>query len=729
MYCRLFDPASYMANPLAVQTLVVALVVFSVGVFALYRMRKSPVSTAFFLVMLAVSEWLSAFSWVYSTTDEQLAMWWAKAGYIGVCFIPAAVSQYITAIVQDYDKVRKRLPAVWIISSLFMALILSTDMQFSSLLHYSWGFYPNYGITSTPFLLFFFGVMIDSMRRFLRGYRKIRKGSAQSKAARELLVGIIVGYFASIDYCVGFGVTLYPLGYIPILLLAVISTRSILRYRLTTITPAFAARQIIDTMNDALIVLDCEGDVRLVNQMACNMFGCSEEQLVGNLPTRSMTGNREFAVVLESLVQGEAVRNLELEYYRTEENAPGTLSLSASIIPDQAGAPLSVVCVARDVTRQKRLEEELLKSQKLESLGVLAGGIAHDFNNILTAILGNVSLARMRSDPADKIYKWLKDAEKASARAKDLTHQLLTFSKGGAPVKSVISLEHSIRDSTGFALRGANVKCDFRAADGLWPVEADEGQMIQVFNNLIINACQAMPDGGEIKIAASNVIIDANNSLPLTVGKYVKISLADQGTGIPDKYLHRIFDPYFTTKQKGSGLGLAVTYSIVKNHGGYIKVESEAGSGTAFTIYLPASDNSMEELKTTEELIVAGKGKILLMDDDEMVRTVGREMLVELGYSVETARDGAEAIEAFSKAKEAGKFYDAVVLDLTIPGGMGGKEVIKIVREMDPSVTAIVSSGYSNDPVMANFTQYGFNAVVSKPYKVNELDRVLRGTT
>ncbi|MGA2151073.1 MAG: ATP-binding protein, partial [Geobacteraceae bacterium] len=784
---QLFDPASYMFNPIAAQTLLVALGVFSVGIFALYRLRISPVSKSFFWASLAIGEWLFAYSWMYSTSDEQVALWWAKAGYIGISFIPATVSQYISAVLdQEYEKVGKRVLAIWIGSAIFMALILSTDMQFSSLLHFSWGFYPKYGISSIPFLLFFFGVLIDSLLRFLKGYRKIRKGSAQSMAARELLIGIVVGYTASVDFSVGFGFNLFPFGYIPILLFIVISAHSILRYRLTTITPAFAARQIIDTMNDALIVLDSEGVIRLVNQMSCSMFGRSEQELVGNLPTKCMNGNSTFAGVLESLVQRDTVRNLELEYYRPEDNAPGTLSLSASIMQDQAGVPVSVVCVVRDITgrkragedlkqsvsllkatleatadgilvvdsagmivdfnrrftemwqlpdniiasrddrralafvldqlndpkafidkvedlyvspdaesfdvlefkdgrvferyskaqkiedksvgrvwsfrditSQKKLEAELLKSQKLESLGVLAGGIAHDFNNILTAILGSVSLARIHSKSGDKIYNWLIAAEKASFRAKDLTQQLLTFSKGGSPVKRVISLVNPIKESTSFALRGANVKCDLKVANGLWSLEADEGQMIQVFNNLIINACQAMPDGGVIKISASNVIVDSNDHLPLTFGKYVNISLTDEGTGIPAEYLLRIFDPYFTTKQKGSGLGLAVTYSIIKNHGGHINVESKSGSGTAFTIYLPASDKPIEDLEIEDlemagESRITGKGKVLLMDDEEMVRTVGSEMLTELGYTVETVSDGAEAIDACTKAKETG---------------------------------------------------------------------------
>ncbi|MBI5589384.1 MAG: response regulator [Deltaproteobacteria bacterium] len=388
------------------------------------------------------------------------------------------------------------------------------------------------------------------------------------------------------------------------------------------------------------------------------------------------------------------------------------------------GRPVGRVWSFRDVTRQKKLEEELLKAQKLESIGVLAEGIAHDFNNILTMILGNISLAKMTAEPGGKVCNWLNEAEKASARAKDLTQQLLTFSKGGVPIKKVISLEHAIKYSMSFALRGANVKGDFRITGGFRTVEADEGQIIQALNNLIINAIQAMPDGGVLTIEVSTVVIESRDNLPLINGEYVKITLADQGAGIPAENLLRIFDPYFTTKQKGSGLGLAVTYSIIKNHGGHIDVESMAGSGTVFTIHMPASEEPVE-ITEIEESRIAGKGRILIMDDEEMVREVGREILCHLGYDAETAGDGAEAIEASKNAKNAGKPFDVVILDLTIPGGMGGKEAVKRLREIDPSVKAIVSSGYSNDPVMADFCAYGFNEVMIKPYNVTELSLAL----
>ena len=850
---HLFDPEHYQLNLLTLQTLLVGVGIIFLGIFALFRMRRSPVSLMFFLMTLTVGEWLVAYAGVYAAKNAEAAFWWAKFGYVGIAFIPAVVSSYISSIVQDYEKAKVRLLLYWALSTIFLVLILITDMQFSSLRHYSWGYYPRYGLSSLPFILFFFWVILESIFRLFKVYKSIEKGTPQSVAARELLVGLLVGTVASIDYLIGFGIGIPPFGYIPVFIFVVITTPSVLCNRLIAITPAFAARQIIDTMNDALLVLDREGIIQLVNQTTCTMFGLSEELLVGKSPVRAMYDNMAVAGVLASLVQGETVSNLEMEYHRPEGGEAGSLSLSASIMRDPAGALLSVVCVVRDITRRKRtgedlkqsvsllratldatadgilvvdtngkivdfntrftelwqipeqvlasrddrqamefvldqmqnpqvflgtieelyanpaaesfdmlefkdgrvferyskaqviedtavgrvwsfrdvtsqrkLEEELLKTQKLESLGVLAGGIAHDFNNILTAVMGNISLARMRAEPGDKLDKWLSAAEKATERAKDLTQQLLTFSKGGSPVKQVLSLEHSIRDSANFSLRGTAAKSVFRFDADLRPVEADEGQMVQVFNNLLINACQAMSDGGIITIAATNVHVNINDSLPLTAGDYIKITVADQGSGIPTDHLRRIFDPYFTTKEHGSGLGLAVTYSVIRNHGGHIQVESECGVGTTFTIFLPASDRAINVSSVpVDEVRILGKGRVLLMDDEDDVITVGSEMLAELGYDVTIAMDGAAAVEVFTKAREAGKPFDIVVLDLTIPGGMGGKDVIGFIRSIDPSVWAIVSSGYSNDPVMAEFMGYGFNAVVSKPYKVGELGRAL----
>jgi PAS domain S-box-containing protein len=385
----------------------------------------------------------------------------------------------------------------------------------------------------------------------------------------------------------------------------------------------------------------------------------------------------------------------------------------------------AVQAIIVDITEKRKIEEELLKIQKLESLGILAGGIAHDFNNILTAILGNISIAKLSAKPGDKVFDRLKEAEKASMRAKDLTQQLLTFSKGGAPIKKTISLSKVLKDTATFTLSGSSVECKFIIQEDLWPVEADEGQISQVIHNLIINADQAMPEGGMIEVSAENITIGIEAALPLQQGNFVKMSIKDQGIGMPEDHLSKIFDPYFSTKQKGSGLGLTVAYSIIKNHQGYITADSELGVGTTFSIYLPASKKQLlpEEIQEVKPII--GKGKILVMDDEEIIREALGEILTTLEYQVGFAKNGEEAIALYKQAKEINEPFDAVIMDLTIRGGMGGKEAIKKLLEIDSNVKAIVSSGYSTDPVMADHQKYGFNGVVAKPYDIQELGKTL----
>jgi PAS domain S-box-containing protein len=386
------------------------------------------------------------------------------------------------------------------------------------------------------------------------------------------------------------------------------------------------------------------------------------------------------------------------------------------------------VVVSRDITERKKMEEERLRASKHESVSLLAGGIAHDFNNILTAIVGNISLAKMSVDPGEDLFKRLTEAEKASLRAKGLTQQLLTFAKGGAPVKKLTSIADLLKESASFGLRGSNVNCQFDLPDGLCLADIDEGQISQVINNLVINAKQAMPEGGTITVRAQNIVVRAGAaepSPPLPEGKYVKISINDRGTGIPEDLLPKIFDPYFTTKQQGSGLGLATSYSIIRNHGGHIAVESELGAGTTFSFHLPASPRNLLPAKEVEERPQVGRGKILVMDDEEAIRDLLVQMLTRCGYEADVARFGAEAIELYKQAYDAGRPYAAVIMDLTIPGGMGGKEAIKKLVAVDPDVKVVVSSGYANDPVMANYRQYNFRGACPKPYKVTELSGVL----
>jgi len=385
------------------------------------------------------------------------------------------------------------------------------------------------------------------------------------------------------------------------------------------------------------------------------------------------------------------------------------------------GKILGYVGTMEEITELRQAGEDLLKSQKIESLGVLAGGIAHDFNNILTIILGNVSLARLQLHDPEKVTTRLEEAENATARAKELAQQLLTFARGGEPVKKIIEVCGLLKEAAGFALHGSNVRGEFALANDLWPVEADEGQLSQVIQNLVLNAVQAMPEGG-------TVTISAENAESTKAGKrYVKISVADTGAGISEEHLQRIFDPYFTTKHKGSGLGLATCYSIIMKHGGKIRATSTLGKGSTFNISLPASDQERVVKPNSRKAVFHGSGRVLVMDDEEDIRKLTKALLADLGYTVETVENGVEAADLYRKRKEEGTPFSAVILDLTIPGGIGGKEGIERLLRIDPDIKAIVSSGYSTDPIMANYRDYGFSAVLVKPYRLQDISTVLQG--
>ncbi len=386
-----------------------------------------------------------------------------------------------------------------------------------------------------------------------------------------------------------------------------------------------------------------------------------------------------------------------------------------------------IIIVIRNITDRRNTEAELQKIQRLESLGLLAGGIAHDFNNILAGIITNIYIVRKYLPEDSKGLSVIETTQKAIIRAKDLTQQLLTFSRGGVPIAKTTSIDRIINESTEFVLAGSNVICKYRIADDLWPSEVDEGQISQVIQNLLINSRDAMPKGGTIQISMDNIERVTDAELPLKEGHYIKIVIQDKGPGISKEHINKIFDPFFTTKEVGGGLGLSVAYSIVKNHNGHISVRSEMGSGAAFTIYLPASEKPIEDKGSGDETDLMGHGKILFMDDEGIIRDSIGQLLELSGYEVEHAEDGKQAIALYKKEMETKRPFDAVILDLTIRGGMGGKETIKKLLEIDPGVKAIVTSGYSNDPVMANFREYGFIDVLVKPFNnPKELILVLR---
>ncbi len=487
----------------------------------------------------------------------------------------------------------------------------------------------------------------------------------------------------------------------------------------------------LKSIGEGVIATDSDGNVVLINDSAEDLLGVSEDEVIGKPIDEvfqlidSETKEIQEDLCKRVLEKGET-RSSSFDAVLVDKNGEEKfVCATGSPIFGKDRKILGSILVFRDITENKKIEKELLKAQKLESIGTLAGGIAHDFNNSLTAILGNISLAKIYTKPGDTIYKVLTEAERASIQARDLTQQLLTFSMGGAPIKKPTSVGDLIRQSVDFCLRGSKARCEYFIDDDLWAIEADESQISQVIHNLVINASQAMPAGGVIEVEASNVRIENPNTLPLEPGKYVKIKVRDHGEGIDRADLHRIFEPYFTTKEKGYGLGLATSYSIIKKHDGHIEVESELSKGTTFTIYLPATDKKIEE-KRKKDKPIFGSGKVLVMDDDEDIRAVLSMMLEELGYEVHLVQDGEEAIRLYTTEKEAGRPFDLVIMDLTIQGGMGGKEALKRLLEIDPQAKAVVSSGYSNDPVMADYSKYGFKGVITKPYSIEELSVVIK---
>ncbi len=489
-------------------------------------------------------------------------------------------------------------------------------------------------------------------------------------------------------------------------------------------------RAIVENSYDLIIETTPSGTCLYLSPNCVNVLGYPVKELLGKNffdlvhPEDGENLAHDFEQKVKRLESGEMVCRLHLRTGEWRWFESHTRPFRTT------GGNILVVIDARDITERKRAEDERLRATKLESVGVLAGGIAHDFNNILTSVFANVGLSKMLASkvktPSDvSIVERLTAAEKACLRARDLTKQLLTFAKGGAPIKNIASISTFITDTVEFALRGSNVRCELNLPDNLWAVEVDEGQMSQVIQNLIINADQAMPDGGVITVEARNTEIEQSANLPLKNGRYVVIKVKDEGIGIAPECVSKIFDPYFTTKQKGSGLGLATTYSIMKRHDGHITVNSELDSGTTFLLFIPAAESLTIDTHAVEEVLISGTGRILIMDDEVEIRDILGKMLQHLGYTVTYANEGNEAIQEYQRALDEQTPFVLSIIDLTIPGGMGGKETVRQLRKIDPQVLAVVSSGYCNDPVLANPENFGFKGVIAKPYNLSDLSKVL----
>jgi PAS domain S-box-containing protein len=482
------------------------------------------------------------------------------------------------------------------------------------------------------------------------------------------------------------------------------------------------------SIGDAVITTDLQGRVTMLNVVAEQLTGRTQDKAINKAiddvlclwdPEGTTVQEVPIARILETGRMPEAETNASLI---APDGSRLSVNLTGAPMSDGEGQKVGVVFVVRDITESVRLTQERVRASKLESLGVLAGGIAHDFNNVLTAVVGNIALARNDETLSRETASWLEEAERACLRARTLTHQLLTFSRGGDPVKRPMHIGPLVDATVRFAVSGSNVRCTVDVAPDLWAVEADEGQIEQVVHNIVLNAKQAMPRGGHVHVACSNARLGSLPDAPGAPRQLVRISVKDQGLGIPAEHLERIFDPYFTTKPSGTGLGLAVSHAVIKNHGGLLQAESVVGTGTVFHILLPRSTKRVAPANTTPSVVIPhGRGRVLVMDDDRSIATVTASMLRSLGYTTDIVSDGEMAVERYLQALDAGDPYEAVVMDLTVPGGMGGAEALAQLREYDPRVCAVVMSGYADTGLLADYQQVGFAGRLAKPFSLRDL--------
>ena len=495
------------------------------------------------------------------------------------------------------------------------------------------------------------------------------------------------------------------------------------------------------SIEDGVITTDVQGKIIMINNAGENLTGWTSKEAIG----RSLKSVYNIAIDLQAQARAQKSGSRseahsillsmpENATLRSRQGREYIIEQVASPIRDSKNEVAGVVLVFRDITERQRNEAERRKAETLEQLGLLAGGIAHDFNNLLTAIIGNISLASLLLPPNDEMGTRLNDAKNASMRARDLAQQLLTFARGGAPIKKTASIGKLIQDTVSFSLRGSHSRSEFLLGSDLWPAEIDSGQISQVIANLVVNADQAMPNGGTLRVSCDNFSYDVTSETAVTdlpPGDYIRIAIRDEGVGISEECIKRIFDPYFTTKAKGNGLGLATTYSIIKNHNGLITVESKVHNGSTFTIYLPAlryQQAPVEPPPRQMNEVVTGTGRVLIVDDEEAIRDLVEFTLERLGYKVTQAESALEGVETYKQKLEAGERFDLVILDLTLPGGMGGKEALKKLIEIDPTVNAIVSSGYAMDATMSRYQDFGFRGVIAKPYEAAELGRIVHET-
>lgn len=478
----------------------------------------------------------------------------------------------------------------------------------------------------------------------------------------------------------------------------------------------FFGRALLETPIDFFFLMDTNGMIVDVNNTVASEFKLPPEKIIGKYfidlvpPHLVDFAKAQIEKVLDTK---QAVR-----YEKTHDKK----TYDTIIYPIITNSPeeMFIAVLFRDISSRKRNEQEARKMEVFEGVNKITRGIAHDFNNLLTGIIGNISLAKIEAKNNSEQRECLEEAEMAALSAQDLSRRLLSFSGGGNAILKPVNMRELLLSTTALITKGLNIKADIAIDDKLHFANVDQGQITNAIYNLVLNAHQAMPEGGYLKITAGNYLLTDYDD-PGNNKRYIKIKIKDTGCGIPEDIMDKLFDPYFTTKPNGTGMGLAVTFSIIKQHHGYLEIDSEVGEGSTFTIVLPATDEKPVAPKQTTAVSQKGEGRILIMDDERLILNLATKVLSRDGFQVVCATSGEEALEKFNLAQKTGLPFDLVVLDLTIPGGMGGDETLKRLKKINPEIKAIICSGYANNPILTDFDNFGFNAVVSKPYRPLEL--------
>jgi len=604
MLSEVLNSADYLVTPHSVGPWFVGVLIAALGIAVLFRERGSKVSLALCLLTTSVAIWLLSIGAVYATLHEPLALWWVKAQHLGVAFIPSLVLLFTLVILQRLEEFRAVAWGSLLISGLFYGSILATDWFIAGLYRYPWGYYPRYGPLSVAFLVFFFSLLVGSLRLLRMELTRAAPGISRQRI-KALLVAFGVGYLGAVDYLGTYGIPVYPFGYVPVFGFMVLMSATVWRYRLREITSALAAEPIIQTMADALLVLDREGTVRVANQAAFQLFGCSRAELVGR-PISATLGDLFGQEKIEGLARAGVMREYET-HYRTGEGRSLTVDITGSVTRDLAGDPIAFVFIIRDVTERKQLEEQLSQAQKLESLGRLAGEIAHDFETIFKDISRHSVLLLTGLDKYGPAHSRVEEIKKAVDRAAELTRQLLTFS-GGQQVRPMrLDLNALVTNLRGVLqwMLGKEIELTLILDPDLGWMKADAGQIEQVIIKLVGIAREGMSPIGRLIIETTNVQVAASSPDPQGIarpGRYALLSIRTIGWVVDEGTRTHFFEPFMTMKERGmaTGLKLAIIYGIVKQSGGHIVVENELDYGTIFRIYLPLMKQTLPVAEFSE---------------------------------------------------------------------------------------------------------------------------------